>query len=407
MAKLTDIGSLMYLYLDYITPINTEHFPRFVVETTAKKLKEYGDRNWQPLLVKEVGEDQYEILGNEFIYAVAKAAGLDRLWCIIADNKPETLESIKFLTQAEPPKINLCSASKEEIQLALQYVINLPLSPLNGIKSEVAATKIASAPGRDTWETIHELANLKCGITLGSKTEILKQVFFLEPYPQAKAASKPPKRDFTLNRTPAPRDRNPYVKKPLGSKTESLRQEFFQEPDPRAKTDFTPRKIDFTLNRTPAPTDRNPYVKKPLGSKTESLRQEFFQEPDPRAKTDFTPRKIDFTLNRTPAPTDRNPYVKKPLGSKTESLRQEFFQEPDPRAKTDFTPRKIDFTLNRTPAPRDGDPYVEKPINFKGKTLAELKAIAKQRGLKGYTGLNKAELLKKLKQKTLEDFLED
>lgn len=179
MSKLGDIGSLMYLYMDYIKPIKTEQFSPFLVTATAQSLKAYGDRNWQPLLVKEVGEDQYEILGNGFIYAVAKAAGFERLWCIIAENNRETAAIIDILTQKKPVKINLCIATKEEITQALEYLLTPTNSPLKGVKIATAATKIASAD-RKNWENFDKIPPLKCGITK-LKLACLNQVFYVSP----------------------------------------------------------------------------------------------------------------------------------------------------------------------------------------------------------------------------------
>ena len=179
MSKLGDVGSLMYLYMDYIKPIKTEQFSSFLVTATAQCLKAYGDRNWQPLLVKEVGENQYEILGNEFIYAVAKTAGFDRLWCIIADDKPETAEIIQILTQNKPAKINLCLATKEEIKLALEYLATQPNKPLRGVIISKAVTTIGMAD-RKNWKSFNEIPQLKCGITT-PKLDCLNQVFYVLP----------------------------------------------------------------------------------------------------------------------------------------------------------------------------------------------------------------------------------
>jgi roadblock/LC7 domain-containing protein len=85
MSNLSDIGNLMHLYMDEIQAGEGTDAPEFLITATAKKLNELGGRNWVPVIVKEIGEDQYEVIGNSFIYAVAEEAGLEKVWCIIAD----------------------------------------------------------------------------------------------------------------------------------------------------------------------------------------------------------------------------------------------------------------------------------------------------------------------------------
>ena len=180
MSSLSNIGNLMRLYLDNIDSSISNDTPEFLIKASARLLKEKGDRNWIPLLVKETGKDKYEVIANSFIYAVAKEAGLDRVWCIIADDSDDTAEITKVLAKEKTPKINLCTASREEIVAALQYLIEQPGSALKTVKLAVAANRIDEAP-RQSWQNFDPIIALKCGITKGAKLEALKQVFYLNP----------------------------------------------------------------------------------------------------------------------------------------------------------------------------------------------------------------------------------
>ena len=180
MSSLSNIGNLMRLYLDNIDSSISNDTPEFLIKASAHLLKEKGDRNWIPLLVKETGKDEYEVIANSFIYAVAKEAGLDRVWCIIADDSDDTAEITKVLAKEKTPKINLCTASREEIVAALQYLIEQPGSALKTVKVAVAANRIDEAP-RQSWQNFDPIIALKCGITKGAKLEALKQVFYLNP----------------------------------------------------------------------------------------------------------------------------------------------------------------------------------------------------------------------------------
>ncbi|WP_009633791.1 Rho termination factor N-terminal domain-containing protein [Synechocystis sp. PCC 7509] len=191
MNNLSDIGNLMHIYLDDISPGEKTDAPEFLIKASARLLKEKGDRNWIPLLVKETGKDKYEVIANSFIYAVAKEAGLDRVWCIIADNSDDTAEVTQVLAQEKTPKINLSTASREEIVAALQYLIEQPGSALKTVKLAVAANRIDEAP-RQYWQNFDPIIKMKCGITKGAKLEALKQVFYVKPEP---VPEKPPKVD--------------------------------------------------------------------------------------------------------------------------------------------------------------------------------------------------------------------
>jgi len=180
MSSLSNIGNLMRLYLDNIDSSISNDTPEFLIKASARLLKEKGDRNWIPLLVKETGKDKYEVIANSFIYAVAKEAGLDRVWCIIADDSEDTAEITKVLAQEKLPKMNLCTASRDEIVAALQYLIEQPGSALKTVKIAVAANRIDEAP-RQYWQNFDPIIKLKCGITKGAKLEALKQVFYLTP----------------------------------------------------------------------------------------------------------------------------------------------------------------------------------------------------------------------------------
>lgn len=180
MSSLSDIGNLMHLYLEDIDPGEGTDAPEFLIKASAHLLNQKGGRNWIPVIVKETGEDQYEVIGNSFIYAVAEEAGLERVWCIIADDSEDAIETTKVLAGEKLPKINLSKASRDEIAAALQYLIEQPGSALKTVKLAVAVNRIEEAP-RLYWKNFEPIVDLKCGITKGKKLDALKQVFYLTP----------------------------------------------------------------------------------------------------------------------------------------------------------------------------------------------------------------------------------
>ncbi len=182
MKSSSNVGSLMCLYMEEIDPGEGTNAPEFLIKATAAELKEKGGRNWVPAIVRQVGDDAYTVIGNSFIYAVAEEAGLERIWCVIADNSDESAAIARLLSGEEKPKINLSLASRDEILAALKYLIEQPNSALKSVKLSVATTRIDEAP-RQYWKNLDPIASLKCGITRGKKLDALKQVFYLTPQP--------------------------------------------------------------------------------------------------------------------------------------------------------------------------------------------------------------------------------
>ncbi|MDJ0571454.1 MAG: Rho termination factor [Pleurocapsa sp. MO_192.B19] len=180
MSNLSDVGNLMYLDLEIIEPGEIINTSEYIINATAKELSNTNGRNWIPLIVKEIAEDHYQVIGNSFIYAVAEAAGLEKVWCIIADDSEVTAKVTKILAGEEIPKINLSTASRDEIKAALEYLIEQPATVLKGIKIPVATNRIDEAP-RQYWQDLKPITKLKCGISAGKKVKALEQVFYLTP----------------------------------------------------------------------------------------------------------------------------------------------------------------------------------------------------------------------------------
>jgi len=181
MKSSNSIGNLMHLYVDEIESKLGTTAPAFLIKASANLLAQKGGRNWIPVIVKETGEDKYEVIGNSFIYAVATEANLERVWCIIADDSEDTTTVSKVLAGEEVPKINLSVASRDEISAALQYLIEQPNSVLKkDVKLAIATTRIDESP-RQIWKNFDAIVNLKCGITKGKKLDAIKSVFYLTP----------------------------------------------------------------------------------------------------------------------------------------------------------------------------------------------------------------------------------
>lgn len=180
MSNLSDVGNLMYLDLEIIESSNETKFSEYLIQASAKELNNSNSRNWIPLVVKEIAEDRYQVIGNSFIYAVAEAAGLEKVWCIIADNSQETAKVTQILAGETIPKINLSTASGDDIKEALEYLVSQPATVLKGVLIAIAANRIDESP-RQYWQDFKPITKLGCGITAGKKVKALEQVFYLTP----------------------------------------------------------------------------------------------------------------------------------------------------------------------------------------------------------------------------------
>ena len=186
----TDIGTLKHLYLDEIEIVDGTDAASFVIEATAKLLQQAGARNWLPVVVKELPNDRYQVIGNSFVYAAAEKAGLERIWCVIADDTENASHLARVLSREEIPKVNLSTASREEIKSALEFLIEQPNTPLKTVKLATVTARIDEAP-RQSWKSLDSIVGLKCGITKGKKLDALKTVFYLTPSSAPIAVSKP------------------------------------------------------------------------------------------------------------------------------------------------------------------------------------------------------------------------
>lgn len=177
---LSDIGNLLCLPFDEIQPGKPTDAHDFLIQESAHLLRQ-SERNWVPLVVKEIGFEQYEVIGNAYIYEAIAEAGLEEAWCILADNSAETAAVTAVLAQDTLPRINLSKASRQQISTALDYLIKQPGTVLKGINVASATNRIDEAP-RKYWKTLQPITKLKCKIT-PSKLKALEKVFYVDPEP--------------------------------------------------------------------------------------------------------------------------------------------------------------------------------------------------------------------------------
>jgi hypothetical protein len=184
MSSLSEVGNLLSIYLDEIELLEERRIiaPEFLIKAAAKLLQETQQRNWIPLIIKEIEKSRYEVIGNAYVYTVAVEAGLERVWCIVVEDSPEAAEVTQVLAREKVPRVNLSRASRDEIRSALEYLKQQSGNLLSGVDLTVAVNRIDEAP-RQYWQTLDPITGLKCGITRGKKLDALEEVFYLTPQP--------------------------------------------------------------------------------------------------------------------------------------------------------------------------------------------------------------------------------
>ncbi len=177
----------MHLPLESIEAEESIYESDFIVSAAADSVLATDNRNWIPVIVKETGNYQYQVVANHFIYAVAQQANLERVWCIIIEPDAKLVEQAKVLARETTPRLNLATASGDSILSALRYLESQPGSSLKGVDVVIAANRIEEAD-RSRWSDFNPVTKLKCGITKGKKLDSLSKVFFITPPPSSPPA---------------------------------------------------------------------------------------------------------------------------------------------------------------------------------------------------------------------------
>lgn len=179
MSNSENIGKLMHLELAKIESAEPCSESEFIIAGAAETVLQAGNRNWIPIIVKETGDYKYQVVSNNFVYAVAQQAKLERVWCIVIDPKPSNIEQAKILTREAIPTVNLSTASEDTIKAVLEYLVKE--HNWKTVKPIEAAKKIVNSK-REQWSDFTPLTRLKCGLTKATLDYVAK-VFSISPPP--------------------------------------------------------------------------------------------------------------------------------------------------------------------------------------------------------------------------------
>ena len=179
MSNSENIGKLMHLNLSKIESPEPCSESEFIIAGAAEAVLQAGNRNWIPIIVKETGDYQYQVVSNHFVYAVAQQAKLDLVWCIVIDPKPSNIEQAKILAREANPTVNLSTASKDTIIAVLKYLVKE--HNWKNVKPVETANKIVDS-NREQWSDFTPLTKLQCGLTK-ARLDFIAKVFTISPPP--------------------------------------------------------------------------------------------------------------------------------------------------------------------------------------------------------------------------------
>ena len=179
MSNSENIGKLMHLKLSKIESAEPCSESEFIIAGAAEAVLQAGNRNWIPIIVKETGDYQYQVVSNHFVYAVAQQAKLDLVWCIVIDPKPSNIEQAKILAREANPKVNLSTASKDTIIAVIKYLVKE--HNWKNVKPVETANKIVDS-NREQWSDFTPLTKLQCGLTK-ARLDFIGKVFSISPPP--------------------------------------------------------------------------------------------------------------------------------------------------------------------------------------------------------------------------------
>ncbi len=114
MSDFDNIGKLMHLPLADIKSTQSVVEPKSVIAIAAEAILKADGRNWVPVIVQEVADYQYEVVGDGFIYAAAQKAKLERVWCIVINPSVDDIEQVKILQKIDQHRGKPIAPGKHE-----------------------------------------------------------------------------------------------------------------------------------------------------------------------------------------------------------------------------------------------------------------------------------------------------
>ncbi|MEB3309966.1 MAG: hypothetical protein VKJ02_07005 [Snowella sp.] len=149
----------------------------FLIKNLALHMKK-TNKNFLPVIVKEIAEHQYESCLNTPVLEAARLANLDLIWCIIVDD--DMFQQIE-IEAGQVIRVPLLSASENDIIDLIEYVKKDERysRSINKLDSQKAAKAIIKKREENSLSSLKFLTKERCGF--GEKAvSVLKNYFPIE-----------------------------------------------------------------------------------------------------------------------------------------------------------------------------------------------------------------------------------
>ncbi len=153
----TQLGKVLRIACKYVR--GKADTQEIVIQTIAQELKVQG-KNVLPVIVRELGEDDYQATLNTHILEAAKQAGLDFVRCIVVD---AAMQSQVEVETGEIVRINILTASDQELVNALKFVQSRK-AEFSKLNLQKVAQAIVDYREKNKITSLVFLTKLKCGI---------------------------------------------------------------------------------------------------------------------------------------------------------------------------------------------------------------------------------------------------
>ncbi len=130
-----------------------------IISAIADELKKI-ERNVLPVIVKQHGEDKYQVVLNDHIIAAARQAKLDFVWCIIIDDNMEKQLQVEM---GKVVRTNLKTATEKELISFFEF-IKTEEKGLSSINPSLVAKKVVEYRQENSFKDLNFLTRLRCGI---------------------------------------------------------------------------------------------------------------------------------------------------------------------------------------------------------------------------------------------------
>ena len=168
-------GQTVHLPINEVEGTSVGH--EVLIKNIALHMKK-TNKNFLPVIVKEIEENHYESCLNTPVLEAARLANLDFIWCIIVDN--DMLQQIE-IESGKVIRLPLLSASEDDIIELIEYVKKDERysRSISRLDSQKTAKAIIKKREENKLHSLKFLTQEKCGF--GDKAlSIFKEYLLIE-----------------------------------------------------------------------------------------------------------------------------------------------------------------------------------------------------------------------------------